>query len=351
MTSDNPLLNPYELNKFFTLKNRIFMAPMTRAKASDDFEPTTEMADYYARRAAAGLIITEGTVIRPDAVGYKNVPGIFSHSQIKHWQRVTDKVHHHNGLIFLQIWHVGRVSHPSFLHGELPLSPSETLMTSKISRSNGLNYGKSRAVTPKEIEELISSYATAAENAIKAGFDGVEIHGANGYLIDQFLHHHTNLREDNYGGSPENMARFALDVVNACSQVVDHERIGMRLSPGGYLNEIIGEERDALVFKYLLEQLNKIKIAYVHTGNFNDAQIFKELNNMTMSQFVRQYYQGNLVSCGCHTFESASNGIKNNFFDLVAFGRQFIANPDLIDRYANHKTLNPYDASMLNTLI
>lgn len=326
------------------------MAPMTRAKATDLFEPTEDTASYYARRADAGLIVTEGTIIGKDARGHNNVPGIFSESQINHWRRVTDKVHENNGLIFLQIWHVGRVSHPIFLEGKLPLSSSETTMSGRIARSDGLSFGKSRAATLSEIKNLIDSYADAAKNAIKAGFDGIEIHGANGYLIDQFLHYHTNQREDEYGGNPENMTRFALDVINACGQSIGYERVGVRLSPGAYLNEIKGDSRDAMVFNYLLEQLNKTTIAYVHTGNFNDAQLFSELNELSMSEFMRKSYKGNLIACGGYTFEAALNGIQNNFFDLVAMGRPFIANPDLVNKYNNNQDLVLYDVNMLNKL-
>src|SRR5579864_2894136 len=172
------MLNEYKLNHLFTLKNRIVMAPMTRVKATLDGVPTDQMADYYARRSAAGLIITEGTLISPDAAGHKHVPGIYSEAQITHWQQVTDKVHQQNGLIFVQLWHVGRVTHPSFLGGKLPISASETIMTGKVSRSDNLTYGKSRAATLDEMKEIINNYAQAAKNAIKAGFDGIEIHGA-----------------------------------------------------------------------------------------------------------------------------------------------------------------------------
>jgi N-ethylmaleimide reductase len=346
---NHPLLNEFKLNKLFTLKNRILMAPMTRVKATDDLVPTDDMADYYSRRANAGLIITEGTVIRPDALGHKNVPGIFSELQIKHWRKVTDKVHHNNGLIFLQIWHVGRVSHPTLLNGKLPISSSETMMTGKLNRSD-LIAGKSRAATLDEINELINCYRDAAINAIKAGFDGIEIHGANGYLIDQFLHYHTNQREDNYGKTPENMARFALEVTHACGQAIGYERVGIRLSPGGYLNEIVGDARDAEVFQYLLEQLNNTQIAYVHTGNFNDTNQFKELNNLSMSDFMRKHYHGKLIACGSYSLESALTSVENNKFDLIAIGRPFIANPDLINKFLYNKPITQYDVSMLNTL-
>lgn len=344
------LLTEYKLNKFFTLRNRIAMAPMTRAKATDDLLPTMEMADYYARRADAGLIITEGTVIRRDALGHNNVPGIYSESQVKQWKKITDHVHRHNGLIFLQLWHVGRVSHPVYLDGKLPISPSATEMTGRLYRSDGLMHGKSRTATRAEIKELINAYAEAAKNAVKAGFDGIEIHGANGYLIDQFLHYDTNKRDDDYGGTPENMAKFALEITKACGEMIGYERVGIRLSPGGYLNEIVGDKRDASVFQYLLQQLNQHAIAYVHTGNFNDAQQFATLNNMTMSAFIRAYYKGNLIGCGSYTIAKAEQAILNNEFDLVAFGRPFIANPDLIHKVQNNHNFRPYDASMLATL-
>lgn len=344
------LLSEYKLNKLLTLKNRILMAPMTRAKATDDFSPTNDMVEYYARRADAGLIITEGTVVTSDGRGHNNVPGIFAPSHIKHWRRVTDKVHSHHGLIFLQLWHVGRVSHPVFLQGKLPVSPSETTMTSRISRSEGLTYGKSRTAALHEIKDIVSNFAQAAQNAMQAGFDGVEIHGANGYLIDQFLHYHTNQRNDEYGGTHENMARFALEVVHACGQSIGYERVGMRLSPGGYLNEITGEKRDAAVFQYLLKQLSLTQIAYVHTGNFNDAQTFKELNDLSMSEFMRAHYQGTLTACGSYTFEKAVEKIQQGCFDLVAMGRPFIANHDLIKKFSASLPLVSYTPEMLQNL-
>lgn len=344
------LLTDYPLNRAILLKNRIVMAPMTRNKANNDLSPTQEMADYYARRASAGLIVTEGTIIRSDARGYSNVPGIFTKAHIEGWKRVTDAVHQKNGLIFLQIWHVGRVSHPHFLNGELPISPSETTMTGEVKRANGLHHGKSRAVTIDEIEELIASYALAAANAVTAGFDGVEIHGANGYLIDQFLHYSTNFRTDNYGGTPANMARFALEVAKACGAAIGFHRVGLRLSPGAYLNEIVGEKRDAANFQYLLEQLNHLALAYIHTGNFNDQVKFAELGDKTMTEFIRTYYQGTVIACGGYSFEEAQTGVQKNSFDLIAFGRPFIANPDLISHLQQNQNLKSYEESMLSTL-
>lgn len=350
MQATNVLFTKYELNDLFTLKNRIIMAPMTRVNADADSNPTKQMADYYSRRADAGLIVTEGTLIRGDALGHRNVPGIFSQEQIKHWRMVTDAVHANHGLMFIQLWHVGRVSHPAFLNGNLPISASATEMTGNISRSGGLTFGKSRAVTIEEIKQLIIDYGIAAKNAIAAGADGVEIHGANGYLIDQFLHYNTNLRTDEYGGTPENMMRFALEVVKACGEAIGFERVGLRLSPGAYLNQIVGDERDGLVFRYLLEQLNQFPLAYVHTGNFNDANRFKELNDLTMTEFMRKFYRGTLMAAGSYTLERAQEAITNAEFDLVALGRPFIANPDLIKKMQSQSSLTAYDVSMLNRL-
>jgi len=344
------LLSPYQLSSLITVKNRIVMAPMTRVKATDDYIPTEAMSDYYARRADSGLIITEGTIIKHDARGQNNVPGIFSEKQIQHWQRVTEKVHHRGGLIFSQIWHVGRVSHPDLLDGHLPISASETQMKGRLRRSNGLMLSVSRAATLSEIQQLISDYQKAAENAIQSGFDGIEIHGANGYLVDQFLHYDTNHRTDEYGNSTENRARFALEIIHACGQAIGYERVGIRLSPGAYLNEIVGDNRDYHVFKYLLSQLNKLNIAYVHTGNFDDTKQFSELNHKTMSQFLRDHYIGTVIACGGYTFDSALTGIMNNQFNLVAMGRPFIANPDLIEKYKKRIVIKQYDESMLNTL-
>ncbi|KTD45867.1 NADH-dependent flavin oxidoreductase, Oye family [Legionella rubrilucens] len=344
------LLQPYQLNDFVQLKNRLVMAPMTRNMANDDLSPTPAMADYYARRADAGLIITEGTIIRPDGRGYSHVPGIYTAAQIKGWQAVTKAVHARQGKIFLQIWHVGRVSHPFFLNGQLPLSPSATTMKGKVARMKDLHYGTSREASLAEIHSLIASYATAARNAMEAGFDGIELHGANGYLIDQFLHYHTNLRGDDYGRTFRDKARFALEVVSACVAAIGAERVGLRLSPGAYLNEIAGDSRDAEVFQYLLQQLNEIQPAYVHTGNFDDSVQFSELGNKTMTEFIRHVYDGTVIASGGYTLERAAQGIDKGDFDLIAIGRPFIANPDLVERFKTQRPLLAYDASLLSTL-
>ena len=351
MNHVDELLTPYALNSRFLLKNRIVMAPMTRDKAQDDLSPTALMAQYYARRADAGLIITEGTIIHEDTIGYKNVPGIFTQKHLDGWKKVTDEVHAKNGHIFLQIWHLGRVSHPFYLKGKLPISASATQMEGRLWRTENLQYGgASRAATLTDIKAISQQYALAAENAINAGFDGVEIHGANGYLIDQFLHYHTNHRTDDYGQTPENMARFALEVVKSVGKAIGYDKTGLRISPGAYLNQIQGDNRDAMVFAHLLEQLNALPIAYVHTGNFDDKVKFPELNDQSMTAFIRSHYKGKLIACGSYQIQEAAQGIKENQFDLVAIGRPFIANPNLIEHLKNNATLTAYDPSMLEKL-
>ncbi|WP_367607849.1 alkene reductase [Legionella sp. W05-934-2] len=344
------LLEPCQLNHLITLKNHIVMAPMTRNMADDHLVPTQAMADYYARRAGAGLVITEGTIIRPDGRGYSNTPGIYSQDQIAGWKTVTDQVHAQGGLIFCQIWHVGRVSHPLFLNGDLPLGPSETTMSGKIKRAEGLYYGKNRALSIQEILGLVTAYAKAAQNARDAGFDGVEIHAANGYLIDQFLHHATNLRTDNYGQTAENMAKFAVDIVKACGEAIGFERVGIRLSPAAYLNEIEEDHRDEAVFVALLNALNKLPIAYVHTGNFDDSLNYSSIGGRTMTSFMRQHYQGKLVACGSYAIEKAEQGIQQNAFDCVAIGRRFIANPNLVEKIQKGLDLIDYSPDMLTSL-
>lgn len=344
------MFTPYSLTQDIQLKNRIVMAPMTRSKANDDLSPTEAMSDYYARRADAGLIITEGTIIRADGLGYPNVPGIYTQNQIEQWANVTRAVHANGGKIFMQIWHVGRVSHPSLLNGQLPISPSATVMNGRVKRSENLYYGAARAISLDEIQQLIADYTQAAKNAMQAGFDGVEIHGANGYLIDQFLHLDTNHRADDYGVTPKNMSRFAIEIVKSISQAIGSSRVGIRLSPGAYLNEIHGDVRDRAVFEYLLNELSNFNIAYIHTGNFDDSVTFAELNNQTMTNFMRSNYHGNLIAAGGYELEQAQAAIEAGLFDLVAIGRPFIANPDLINQLKLGNPLKDYHADMLATL-
>ena len=343
------LLQPFALTPSLELSNRILMAPMTRSMADDDLVPTEDMAEYYARRSAAGLIITEATIVRADGQGYPNTPGIFTDAQVEGWRKVTDRVHEEGGKIFLQIWHVGRVSHPSFLDGADPIAPSAVPLQGRVNRTKDLYYGTPRALETDEIPGLVQAFADGAANAVRAGFDGVEIHGANGYLLDQFLHYHTNLREDAYGGSVENHLRLPLEVVDAVIAAVGAERTAIRLSPGAYFH-MSGDPRDAEVFRALLKELEERDLAYVHVGIFDDSQTFDELGGQTASAFLRANYGGTLVGCGSYSPETGAQALSDGQFDLLAIGRPFIANADLIERVRSDEPLKDYHADMLDTL-
>ena len=349
LTSDVPdtLLVPYRLNSSLSLTNRIVMAPMTRSMADPDLVPTPEMASYYARRADAGLIISEATLIREDTQGYPNTPGIFTDGQINGWRRVTRAVHSKGGRIFLQLFHAGRVSHPFYLNGALPIAPSAVPLSGRVPRTRELEYSTPRALDFEEIPALVASFVRSARNAMAAGFDGVEIHAANGYLVDQFLHWDTNRRTDAYGGSAERMARFALEVIDAVSGEVGSGRLGVRLSPVAHVN-IEPYPEDADVFTYLLRELNERALAYIHGGILDDTIEFDFLGG-SVSSFLRNHYDGHLVGSGGYTPETASRAIGRGCFDLVAIGRPFLANPDLVRRIRWGRPLEA-DESMLASL-
>ncbi|WNC72482.1 alkene reductase [Thalassotalea psychrophila] len=348
--TDN-LLTPYALNNTINLNNRILMAPLTRCMADDELVPTQAMAKYYARRAEAGLIISEAVIIRPDGQGYPNTPGLFSQPQIEGWKRVTSAVHSSGGKIFAQLWHTGRVAHPYFYGDDNAevMAPSAIAVEGSVPRMRELTYKTPKAVTLDDIHLLVSDYAQAAENAIAAGFDGVEIHGANGYLIDQFLHHDSNRRTDDYGGSNENMGRFALQVVDAIIDQIGNDRTALRVSPGAYFN-IAGDSRDRDVFDYLLPELEKRNLAFLHIGIFDDSMEFDYLGGRA-SSYVRANYNKTLVGVGSYSAETASSAIDSNKFDLIAIGRPFIANPDYVAKIRNNQPLVSYSDEMLTSLV
>ena len=346
MTTD--LLAPFKLNNTIELKNRVLMAPLTRCMADDNLVPTQDMVEYYARRAETGLIISEATIIRPDAQGYPNTPGLFTSEQIQGWKKVTDAVHANGGKMFAQLWHVGRVAHPHFFDGDV-LAPSAIGVEGSVPRMRELTYITPKAATIDDIKCLVADYAKAAENAIEAGFDGVEIHGANGYLIDQFLHYAANTRSDEYGQTPENMSRFALEVTDAVIAAVGNERTALRVTPGAYFN-MSEDNRDKAVFDYLLPELEKRDLAYLHGGIFDDSTTFESLEGKTTSEFLRAGYKGTLVGVGSYSFESAKEAINDAKFDLIAIGRPLIANPDYISKIANGEELVPYSDEMLAEL-
>lgn len=343
------IFTPYQLNNTITLSNRIIMAPLTRCFADNNLVPTQLIADYYARRADVGLIVSEATIIDPLGQGYPNTPGIYTKKQIKGWKEVTDAVHKKGGKIFCQLWHCGRVAHSCYTQ-EQPLSASATSWHGKVPRTENLEYETSRELTTKEVKRLIKKYIKAAKNAIKAGFDGVEIHGANGYLVDQFLRQETNKRTDKFGGSKKKRAKFALEIVNGISHAIGSQKTAIRLSPQAYVH-LEYTKGDEKTYQYLLKKLNKEKIAYVHLGAFSDHYTFDYLNKGKASEFIRKHYKGNFITCGGYNAKTANRAISEKKADLVAIGRPLIANPDYIQKIKNNQDLVEYDMSMLAKLI
>jgi 2,4-dienoyl-CoA reductase-like NADH-dependent reductase (Old Yellow Enzyme family) len=343
------IIEPYKLNKNITLTNRIVMAPLTRCFADNNLVPTPLMAEYYARRADAGLIVSEATIIDPLGQGYPNTPGIYTDEQIEGWKLTTKAVHKKGGKIFCQLWHCGRVAH-SMYTGQSPVSASATSWQGKVPRTKDAEYEMAKELTTTEVKELVEKYAQAAKNAIKAGFDGVEIHGANGYLIDQFLRQQTNQRKDEYGGSIANRARFALDIVDAVSAAIGADITAIRHSPQAYVH-LEYTQGDEKTYQYLFQQLSQKNIAYVHLGAFSDHYTFDYLDAGKASEFIRKHYQGNFITCGSYSIEMAEQALLDKKADLVAIGRAFIANPDLIQKIKSDQELVEYNMEMLTKLI
>ena len=335
------LLQSFTL-KDLSLKNRVVMAPMTRARAGAERIPNALMAEYYAQRAGAGLIITEGTTISKQANGWTHTPGIYTPEQTKAWKQVVDAVHAKDTPIFLQLWHTGRASHSSFQeNGQFAIAPSAIKIEgSEAHTPKGKQpYETPRALETEEIPQVIEHYRQAAANAKEAGFDGVEIHGANGYIIDEFLQTKTNHRSDRYGGSLENRYRFLQEIVEAVLTVWDAGRVGVRLSPNGNYNDM-GSTDYRETFTYVIEQLNNYQLGYLHLLD-GLAFGFHELGEpMTLAE-IRKIYDGTLIgNCG-YDRTDAERAIAAENADLIAFGRPYISNPDLVTRFANNWELNP----------
>lgn len=341
------LLSPFPLSGKLVLKNRIVMAPMTRCFADDELTPTEQAIAYYAARTDAGLIISEATMISPLAQGYPRTPGIYSEKQIAGWLKITHRVHERGGLMFCQLWHTGRLAH-SYYTGQRPMAPSAISMEGTVPRSPGLVYEVPGALTTDEIDHLVKDYAQCACNAMEAGFDGVEIHGANGYLIDQFMRQQTNRRGDRYGGSAENRARFALEVVDAVASAIGQERTAIRLAPQAYIN-LDYSDGDEDAYEVLVKALDSRALLYVHLGAFDATLEYRYLNG-TPLEYVRRQYGGTLIGCGGFAPEAAELSLRDWRLDLVAFGRTFIANPDLVYKITTGVPLNRFSESMLSTL-
>jgi N-ethylmaleimide reductase len=315
------------------LPNRLIMSPMTRNRADVGNVPTAINAAYYAQRASAGLIITEATQVAPQGLGYPNTPGIHSDAQVEGWTHVTQAVHDAGGRIFLQLWHVGRISHPALQpNGELPVAPSAVRPEGQAWTTEGMKpYVTPRALEPGEIQGIVEQYRTAGLNAQSAGFDGVEIHAANGYLLDQFLRDKTNQRTDEYGGSIPNRARLLIEIAEALIGVWGPERIGVRLSPLNPFNDI-ADTTPAETFGYAIDQLNRLRLAFldvVEDGASLDARHFRPSWNQV------------LIANRGYDQERANALLASGGADAVAFGVPFLANPDLPERFRRGAALNP----------
>ena len=346
MNSKKVLANPYS-SSHLQLNNRFVMAPLTRQRASEGLAPAALNAQYYNQRASAGLIVSEASQISPKGMGYSNTPGIYSPKQVEGWKAVTAAVHEKGGKIFCQLWHVGRHSHPLLQQdGSLPFAPSAVAETVMITTPAGkLEPVVPHAMSAGEIKLTIDDYVKAAKNAMLAGFDGVEIHGANGYLIDQFLNDTSNIRTDLYGGSIENKCRFGLEVTAAVSQSIGNEHTGIRLSPSG-TNFGVRNEKPVETFEYLTGELNKFDLAYIHLIEPDQKSLLQLPNYLKkVTGHFHPFIKTTLITSAGYTFETAEKVIKDELADLVAFGKTFISNPDLVERYILDAPLNPFDIS------
>ncbi|OGX81529.1 alkene reductase [Hymenobacter coccineus] len=340
--AEQPLLTPYQSDKL-NLKNRVVMAPMTRSRADNPGTlPNDLMVTYYDQRASAGLIITEGTYVNREASGYINVPGIYTSEQVAGWQKITSAQHKLGGKMFVQLWHVGRVSHPDLLDGALPLAPSAINPHDKVYTPTGFQATvEPRAMTTVQIKQTVADFAQAAKNAIEAGFDGMEIHSSNGYLFHQFFNGTSNHRTDEYGGSNENRARFFFEVLDAIKAAgVDMGKVGVRLNPS--LDGLFGITMDAdtiPTFDLIIKRLNDYGLAYLHLSEpFTDVSKipFAEPH---IAKHYRPLYQGTLIINGGFDQEKGNKVVADGDADLVAYGTLYISNPDLVERFAQNAPL------------
>jgi N-ethylmaleimide reductase len=339
--STSKLLEPFKLGPI-TLPNRFAMAPLTRNRALAGLVPNPLAVEYYGQRASAGLLITEATQVSQQGQGYQDTPGIYSKEQIAGWRKVTDRVHARGGRIFLQLWHVGRISHTSLQpNGGAPVAPSAILAKTKTFVGGTFaDVSEPRALELSEIPGIIDSFKKGAANAIAAGFDGVEVHGANGYLLDQFARDGANTRTDAYGGSIENRAKLMLEVTKAVVSEVGAERTGIRISPVTPSNDLSDSNPQPL-FDYIVDHLNAQKLVYIHvvegaTGGARDVVPFDYHS-------LRNRFKGAYIANNGYDFELADKVLSANEADLIAFGKPFISNPDLVERFKRGAPLNTPD--------
>ncbi len=337
---NSKIFEPLSIGKFH-FKNRIAMAPMTRGRAGKERVPGDLMAEYYFQRAGAGLLITEATVISKQGIGWIDSPGIFTDAMVEGWQKVTEKVKPTGTPIFLQLWHCGRASHSDFHDGNLPVSASAVKLNGDHIHTplGSKPHETPRSLSVDEIKATVNDYRKAAENAKAAGFSGVEVHGANGYLINQFLDATTNQRDDQYGGSFENRFRFFREVLEAVLEVWPSDQVGARISPNGVFNDMGCDDYREL-FLYVTKEINKLKLGYLHIMDGLAFGFHEKGEPMTLAEF-RPLFQGVIIgNCG-YTKETAEERIAEGNADIIAIGRPFITNPDLPERYRNNWPLNP----------
>lgn len=336
------LLNPFQLGDI-QLQNRTVMAPMTRSRAINN-TPNELLAEYYAQRATAGLIVTEGTSPSPNGLGYARIPGIYNQSQVKEWRKVTDAVHARGGKIFVQLMHTGRVTHPDNLpSGAEVLAPSSVKLEATqmwVDGKGTLEVPLPKEMTRQDVLNSIDEFVQAAKNAVLAGFDGVEIHGANGYLVKQFLNPHTNRRTDEFGGSIENRSRFLLDVVRGVISAIGKNKVGVRLSPYNTYNETPHYAEIDATYDYLSRELNKLDIAYLHIVTTGVPE--------ALLKTIRENFSNAIIVAGDYNNERAGKALES-VADLVAFGRPFLANPDLVDRLRKNLPFNQPNYNLLYT--
>jgi N-ethylmaleimide reductase len=328
-----------------TLSNRMLMAPLTRARSDLAHMPNDLMAEYYAQRASAGLIVTECTMIAPNTSAFVTEPGIYSPEQVTAWKKITDAVHAKGGKIVMQIWHAGRAAHPLLNNGAENVAPSAISISGDIQTPSGkVPHAVPHALTSAEISTLVQTFASAAKHAIAAGFDGVEVHGANGYLIDQFLRDGANQRTDMYGGTMENRTRFLFEVLTAVCAAIGSDRVGLRLSPLNSFNSMIDSDPLGLI-AFLADRLNDYKLAYVHLMR---ADFFQQQTGDVMP-VARAHYHGVLIGNMGYSSDEADAAIRDKKLDAVAFGTGFLANPDLPERVRAGADLNVPDQATFYT--
>jgi N-ethylmaleimide reductase len=338
------LFNPLKLGSL-TIPNRIILAPLTRTRADAGHMPNALMAEYYAQRASGGLLITECTMVSEGTSAFVAEPGIYSAAQIEAWKLTTDAVHAKGGRIYMQIWHAGRAAHPDINGGARTVSSSATAIEGEIHTPAGkVPNAVPHALTVEEIPAIVTAFATAAKSAIAAGFDGVEVHGANGYLIDQFLRDGCNQRSDAYGGSIENRARFLFEVLTAVTAAIGSDRVGLRLSPLNSYNSMIDSDPVGLM-TFLADKLNAFNLAYLHVMRAD----FFGVQKGDVETIAREKYKGVLIGNMGYSAEEAEAAITAGKLDAVAFGTSFLANPDLPERIKTKAALNTPDSSTFYT--